>query len=1277
MSDQNPPLQKNPYVGPYPIQAGQPFFGRKLETAELASRVIARRIVLLHSPSGAGKTSLIQAGLVPEMERQNYLVLPILHLNLTPLQSEMPDVSPNRFILSFLLSFDAKLPEEQRTPVSELVARAIQPGALVDYVAAYRQQYAEATSQAGRKRTLINFDQFEEILTIQPADRASKEEFFNELMPLLDDNHYWVLFAMREDFLARLDPYLGYFPERLSAHFQLDFLGLQAARQAIEEPVKPFGVDYTQEAIELLLHDLGLVRVLDESNKIVERPGSYIEPVELQVVCERLWRAPRQDPAHITLPDVQQSGKVIDALSGYYADAVDKAAAEARIPVRNIRQWFEQALIAEGGLRQPVPQGSELEFGVSPDCASSLVNAYLVRVEEQRGTLWYRLAHDRLVESVLRDNARWNAENLSLLQRQALLWDREGRPDHLLLQDAALVEAKSWLKGEHDPLRQEEKDLLERSQELHRKKEAEAEKERLNTRRIRRSLIVAVSVAAVALVALVFAIWALGQVQTEKNRAEAAKIAAEHAATTAESAKKTADSNRKEADANAAKAQIASTDAAEERNRALAGEATATAALAEVKRLAIKSALDQERADEEARKALSQRLSFQSQQIAGSNPDLASLLSIEAYKAYTTTEATNILLSSIYTASVTIEQVGEPFGGFSGDIYSLAISPDERYIAVGCGNGDVFLIDLQDELPRAEALPYKHKNNRVNGLAFSPDGALLASSGNDAQLFLYNMATEKFKAYQLGRSSSALAFRPDGLKIAVNEGFDFFTSDLEPGSLDLAAKEFYRRADESGYLHDIAYSPDGARLAVSEEGEPGLFTKDYLTMFNADNGSLQFIKGVHTDVITALDWLPDNRTLVTAGYDGKLIAWDTLTKEYIELPDSHNALRIYDAAVSYDGRYVVSGGWDGFTRVASLPDLQPLVGAANRNLLTDVLAVAVSPRSYIFASGGTDRLVTLRRLVTQPSLADKVLPRPENGKVRGLVVDPQGQIFWIFLNRQDAYHYINSVNSVPEQKPSGIGEVNSVALHPSGRLAAFGGEQGVIFTVVMDPEDPNYLEVTTWPTLESGGDINGLAFSQDGKHLASSYCSQPSSGSKCLSSSIWLWDVETQQPEFIAEIEGAGLVRALALDPKGKFLAVGAENGTIVVYDLATGKPLPLSIKPSPSEVLSLAYSRNGEMLAGGNHGGDMLLWNAASGYQDLGRLNIGSSGALHSLAFDPDGVHLYTGGESGDITKWAISPDEWIKIICERVGRNMTANEWREFFFNEDLQETCPDITS
>jgi WD40 repeat protein len=1266
MSDQIPPLPGNPYVGPYPIQAGQPFFGRKPETAELASRLIARRVVLLHSPSGAGKTSLIQAGLIPEMERQNYLVLPTLHLNITPLQSELTPVNPNRFILSCLLSLDAKLPEDKHTPLSELATKALEPGALVEYIVAYRQIYAQDIGQSGRKRTLVVFDQFEEILTIQPTDRTSKEQFFNELMPLLDDNHYWVLFAMREDFLARLDPYLGYFPERLSAHFQLDFLGLEASQQAIEEPVKAFGVAYTQNALGLLLHDLSLVRVLDESNKVVERPGSYIEPVELQVVCERLWRSERVDPGQISFEDVQQYGKVIDALASYYAEAVEKAAAATLTPVRNIRQWFEQALIAEGGLRQPVPQGSELEFGVPPECASGLVDAYLVRVEEQRGTLWYRLAHDRLVEAVLRDNARWNADKLSLLQRQALLWEREGRPEHLLLQDASLVEAQAWLQGDHDPLNPIEQDLLLRSQELQRKKQAEAEKERLSKQRIRRSLIVAVSVAAVALVALIFAIWALGQVQTEKTRAEVAKITAVKAQLNAESAQKTAIYNRQQADTNAAKAVAQSTIAAGEKARALAGEATATVALGQVERLATQSALDQSRALEEQLKALSQRLAFQSQQIASQNPDLSALLSIEAYRASNTTEATNILLSSIYTATVSIEDVMLPIGGFGGDIYSLALSPDDRFVAVGCGNGDVFLIDLQAPTPIPVILPYSHNGNKVNSLAFSPDGSILASSGNDSQLYLYNLETKKWRNYPLSGGSSGLSFRPDGLKLAVTEGFDYTVRDTKPGSLELGPKVFNRRDPTSGYLHDIAYSPDGARLAVSEQGEAGTDVPDFLTIFNADNGGLLFIRGVHTEIIPTLAWSPDNRTLVTVSLDGQVIAWDNLTRSYKNVPKAHNNKTVFGVAVSHDGRYAITGGWDGYVRVWGLPDLQPYAQARNNNLLTDVLSVAFSPSSYIFVSSGTDRLVTVRRLVTQPSVAEQITH--ENGSVRGMAVTPQGELFWLYPDRQSGYHYVRSNSGFFSEKPAEIDKVYSVALRPDGMLATYGGEDGVIYTVEVNDPFANPLEA-----LPGGKQIRGLGFSQDGNRLAASFCSRQAADGKCLSSAIWLIDLSSQESQILTEVEGAGLVRALAFDPASQHLAVGAEDGKVSVYDIRTGKPLPLTIKPSPSEVLSLAYSRDGKMLAGGNRAGDMLLWNAASEYQDLGRLNIGSLGALYSLAFDPDGVHLYTGGESGDIMKWAISPDLWIDIICGRVKGNMTLEEWREYFFNDDLKKTCP----
>ena len=57
----------NPYVGPRSFETGDALYGRDREVGQLASLLIAERIVLLHSPSGAGKTSLIQAGLLPRL----------------------------------------------------------------------------------------------------------------------------------------------------------------------------------------------------------------------------------------------------------------------------------------------------------------------------------------------------------------------------------------------------------------------------------------------------------------------------------------------------------------------------------------------------------------------------------------------------------------------------------------------------------------------------------------------------------------------------------------------------------------------------------------------------------------------------------------------------------------------------------------------------------------------------------------------------------------------------------------------------------------------------------------------------------------------------------------------------------------------------------------------------------------------------------------------------------------------------------------------------------
>jgi len=95
----------NPYVGPRALKRGEAFFGREKEIRSLSALLVSERIVLLHSPSGAGKSSLIEAGLArPMAERFN--VLPVVRVNLEP-PDELRDMQEvNRYVLSTLISLD-------------------------------------------------------------------------------------------------------------------------------------------------------------------------------------------------------------------------------------------------------------------------------------------------------------------------------------------------------------------------------------------------------------------------------------------------------------------------------------------------------------------------------------------------------------------------------------------------------------------------------------------------------------------------------------------------------------------------------------------------------------------------------------------------------------------------------------------------------------------------------------------------------------------------------------------------------------------------------------------------------------------------------------------------------------------------------------------------------------------------------------------------------------------------------------------------------------------
>ena len=114
-----PNNRPNPYIGPRAFDTGETLFSRDREIFELVNILIPERIVLLYSPSGAGKTSLIQAGLIPMLGKEGFNVLPIVRVSLEP--SDGKGLGEfNRYLYSTFISLEENLRAEDQVPLADL-----------------------------------------------------------------------------------------------------------------------------------------------------------------------------------------------------------------------------------------------------------------------------------------------------------------------------------------------------------------------------------------------------------------------------------------------------------------------------------------------------------------------------------------------------------------------------------------------------------------------------------------------------------------------------------------------------------------------------------------------------------------------------------------------------------------------------------------------------------------------------------------------------------------------------------------------------------------------------------------------------------------------------------------------------------------------------------------------------------------------------------------------------------------------------------------------------
>ena len=280
-------------------------------------------------------------------------------------------------------------------------------------------------------------------------------------------------------------------------------------------------------------------------------------------------------------------------------------------------------------------------------------------------------------------------------------------------------------------------------------------------------------------------------------------------------------------------------------------------------------------------------------------------------------------------------------------VYTLAFSPDGEILASGGDNNAVILWDVDD---RSERESFVEHGKSVMSIAFSPDGQLLASASLDGYVRLGHVSSEHSRvSLRHGGWVESVAFSPDGKMLASGGG------DQE-GSVRLwnvlQSRSIATFSGHGALVESVTFSPDGRLLAsASRDGT--------IKLWNIANQRMLRTLAGHSSVVHAVVFSPDGETLASSSRDNTIKLWKFSSGENFATFEIRNALYAYAEALAFspDGQFLASACVDYTVRLWNVVERREV------NTLTGhhggVTSVAFSPDGLLLASGSRDRTVLL------------------------------------------------------------------------------------------------------------------------------------------------------------------------------------------------------------------------------------------------------------------------------------------------------------------------------
>jgi WD40 repeat protein/class 3 adenylate cyclase len=700
-------------------------------------------------------------------------------------------------------------------------------------------------------------------------------------------------------------------------------------------------------------------------------------------------------------------------------------------------------------------------------------------------------------------------------------------------------------------------------------------------------------------------------------------------------------------------------------------------------------------AQEQERRATARELAAASVANLDVDPERSILLALEAVDTTREPDGTALpeAVEALHRAVITsrIVLTREDLGG------TVDWSPEGVFVTEGPENTG--RIDLRDVTTGDSVRAWDgHPNSDVNDVRFSDDGSMLASTGDDGFLKIWDPDTGEEIASVSGTTGAVgQSFDADGRLVAATWPEDGIVRVAEAGTGDIVRT--FTGLD--AFPFDTALSPDGSRLAVASADVDSASVFDVRTgrlvfelprhtysvnsvswspdgrwiatgagdssvrIWNASTGKLEERLLGHTGVVTTVDWSPDSRSIVSAGSDGTARVWKielhptrgTVEVEgrQVNLLASQQTQSGVFAAFSPDGQRVLTG--DIGIGEAGIWDLSVRGDAEVANFPTDYLApvdVAYLPDGRIVASHdrGSVAIWDVRRTMEPVKTLGPGIGSEE--PVLLIAANPDGQLLAIVRNLAGNVSVWN-VETGAMAFDFDVEEdvITSIDWSPDGRYLAVGGYNGSL--TVLDAENDGHPRVVGYepePHI-----VQAVAFAADGRTIATASFNNPHPDTSHVS--LWDW----RAGKVVRTLDAAGVT---ALDGSGNRLAMGFHDGTVEIRDVSTGE-VERSFHAGSVTVMNVVFSPDDELLATSGEDATVRLFDA--GGEQLLALR-GHEFLVSGLDFSPDGKRLASAAPDGVVRVWALDLDQLIRIAKGEVKRNLTDDECRQYLH---LEKGCP----